>query len=53
MRFSTDIENANGTFFTDLNGFQIMKRKRYAHFSAQANYYPMNTLAYIEDGFSR
>ena len=53
MRFSTDIDNTNETFYTDLNGFQIVRRKRYPHFSAQANYYPMTTMAYIEDGYSR
>ena len=53
MRFSTDIDNVNETFFTDLNGFQIMERKRHPHFTAQANYYPMTTMAYIEDGYSR
>ncbi len=53
MRFSTDIENTNETFYTDLNGFQMMKRKRYQHFSTPANYYPMSSMFYIEDGYSR
>ncbi len=53
IRFSTDIENSDETFWTDLNGFQTVKRKRYPHFNPEANYYPMTTMAYIEDDYSR
>ena len=51
MRLSTDMKSHN--FYTDLNGFQTVKRKRFSHFHIQANYYPMTTFAYIEDGTSR
>ncbi|KAI1290183.1 Alpha-mannosidase 2 [Halotydeus destructor] len=48
MRFDTDIRN-NNTFYTDLNGFQMTKRKRYAKIPVQGNVYPVPTLLYIED----
>lgn len=52
MRLSTNI-NSTDKFFTDDNGFQIIKRKRLAKLPLQANYYPMPTMAYIEDENTR
>lgn len=52
MRLSTNI-NSTDEFFTDLNGFQILRRKRFKKLPLQANYYPMPTLAYIEDKSTR
>ncbi|NXU52428.1 MA2A2 mannosidase, partial [Turnix velox] len=52
LRFSTDIESGD-TFFTDLNGFQIQPRRYYQKLPLQANFYPMPTMAYIQDTRSR
>lgn len=48
MRLLTNINN-NDEFYTDLNGHQILKRKRFKKLPIQANYYPIPTMAYIED----
>ncbi|KAM4661771.1 alpha-mannosidase 2x isoform 5-T6 [Amazona ochrocephala] len=52
LRFSTDIESED-TFFTDLNGFQIQPRRYQQKLPLQANFYPMPTMAYIQDAQSR
>ncbi|XP_053220278.1 alpha-mannosidase 2x isoform X1 [Podarcis raffonei] len=52
LRFSTDIES-KGTFFTDLNGFQIQPRQYLKKLPLQANFYPMPVMAYIQDARSR
>ena len=52
MRFSTDIKH-NGTFYTDLNAFQMMKRKRFHKLPKEANYYPTSSIVYMEDEYSR
>ncbi|XP_076847851.1 alpha-mannosidase 2x isoform X1 [Brachyhypopomus gauderio] len=48
MRLVTDI-HSEGTFFTDLNGFQIQPRRYLQKLPLQANFYPMPTMAYIQD----
>ena len=52
MRFDSGLESGD-TFFTDLNGFQTIKRKRYTKLPLQANCYPIPSLAYIQDESSR
>ncbi|XP_044745943.1 alpha-mannosidase 2 [Coccinella septempunctata] len=52
MRLSTNI-NSTDEFFTDANGYQIIKRKRFSKLPLQANFYPMPTMAYIEDKNTR
>lgn len=52
IRFYTDIQN-NNIFYTDLNGFQMVKRKRYTKIPLQGNVYPMPTMAYIQDETTR
>ncbi|XP_030353701.1 alpha-mannosidase 2x isoform X4 [Strigops habroptila] len=52
LRFSTDIESED-TFFTDLNGFQIQPRRYQRKLPLQANFYPMPTMAYIQDTQNR
>uniref|UniRef100_A0ACB8E5F9 Alpha-mannosidase 2x n=1 Tax=Sphaerodactylus townsendi TaxID=933632 RepID=A0ACB8E5F9_9SAUR len=52
LRFSTDIDSG-GTFFTDLNGFQIQPRQYLKKLPLQANFYPMPVMAYIQDPQSR
>lgn len=48
MRISTSIKNGN-TFYTDLNGFQIIKREKFDKLPLQANYYPIPSSMYIQD----
>ncbi|KAK9722744.1 Alpha mannosidase middle domain [Popillia japonica] len=48
MRLSTNIKSSD-EFFTDLNGYQILRRKRFKKLPIQANFYPMPTLMFIED----
>ena len=52
MRINTDMKT-DDTFFTDLNGFQMIKRKKYQKLPLQANYYPIPSMAYIQDETSR
>ncbi|RZF47561.1 hypothetical protein LSTR_LSTR009097 [Laodelphax striatellus] len=52
MRLSSNIKNGD-VFFTDLNNYQIVKRKRYSKLPLQANFYPMPSAAYIEDDAHR
>ena len=52
MRFELAIDS-NDEYFTDLNGFQMIKRKRLAKLPIQANYYPVPSMAYIQDSGSR
>lgn len=52
MRFETNIKSGDN-FFTDINGHQILRRRRLSKLPLQANYYPMPTIAYIQDASSR
>ncbi|XP_073998375.1 alpha-mannosidase 2-like isoform X1 [Rhodnius prolixus] len=52
MRLSTNINNQD-VFYTDLNGVQIIKRKRLNRLPLQGNYYPIPSCAYIEDNNTR
>lgn len=51
MHFSTGIRNEN--FVTDLNGFQMTRRKTLSKLPLQANYYPFGSAAFIEDADHR
>ncbi|XP_015928617.1 alpha-mannosidase 2 isoform X2 [Parasteatoda tepidariorum] len=48
MRFETNITNDNQDFYTDLNGFQMIRRHNYDKLPIQANVYPVSTMAYFE-----
>jgi len=49
MRISSDIESGD-TYFTDLNAFQMIeRRRRLDKLPLQAHYYPMAGMAFIED----
>lgn len=52
MRLSTNIKSGS-EFFTDLNGYQVMRRIRFPKLPIQANYYPIPTMAFIEDKSTR
>ncbi|KAE8618087.1 hypothetical protein XENTR_v10009274 [Xenopus tropicalis] len=52
MRLSTDIQSED-IFFTDLNGFQVQPRRFFKKLPLQANFYPMPTMAYIQDEQNR
>eukprot|EP01018_Ginkgo_biloba_P022636 Gb_26182 [translate_table: standard] len=47
-RFKTDINNER-IFFSDLNGFQTIRRETYDKIPLQGNYYPMPSLAFLQD----
>ena len=57
MRLVTDVSNEIGNFFTDENGFQFIGRKRHPKneqfMNINRNYYPVTTMAFIEDGKTR
>ncbi|XP_058854975.1 alpha-mannosidase 2x-like isoform X2 [Acipenser ruthenus] len=48
MRLVTDIQSED-VLFTDLNGFQIQPRRYFHKLPLQANFYPMPSMAYIQD----
>ncbi|KAJ8339384.1 hypothetical protein SKAU_G00361700 [Synaphobranchus kaupii] len=52
MRITSDL-NSSDRFFTDLNGFQIQPRKTMPKLPLQANFYPMTTMAYIQNTSAR
>ena len=49
MRFRSSINNANSTFYTDLNGFQLIKRRTNDKIPLAGNFYPMPTTAVLQD----
>ncbi|CAD6193239.1 unnamed protein product [Caenorhabditis auriculariae] len=48
LRFNTTVKSGQD-FFTDLNGLQMIRRKRQQKLPLQANYYPMPSSAFLED----
>ena len=53
MRLSTDVGEDHDYFFTDLNSLSMRRRQHFAHYPPQANYYPLNSVAYLEDVTTR
>lgn len=54
MRFSTGVQNGEPPeMYTDLNGFQIQKRIKVDRIGIEGNYYPITTMAYIQDEETR
>ncbi len=49
MRIHTSVENPSDTFYTDNNGYQLMKRQTYTKLTLQGNFYPMPTSALVQD----
>ncbi|KAM6987158.1 alpha-mannosidase 2 [Aplochiton taeniatus] len=52
MRLTSDVDSKD-RFFTDLNGFQIQPRRTMEKLPLQANFYPMTSMAYIQDSSTR
>ena len=48
LRLNSDVQSGN-TFYTDQNGFHMMKRRRFSTFPIEANYYPATAAVFIED----
>lgn len=48
VRFKTDIDSKR-VFYSDLNGFQMSRRETYDKIPLQGNYYPMSSLAFIQN----
>ncbi|CAM6123916.1 unnamed protein product [Calypogeia fissa] len=46
-RFKTELNN-KGLFYSDLNGFQMIRRETLDKIPLQGNYYPMPALAFIQ-----
>ncbi|XP_064645074.1 alpha-mannosidase 2-like isoform X2 [Lineus longissimus] len=53
MSVQTSIRNKDKEFFTDLNGFQMIRRKKQDKLPIQANYYPLPSQAYLQDDEAR
>ncbi|VDD92214.1 unnamed protein product, partial [Enterobius vermicularis] len=52
MRLKSDIQNGE-YLATDLNGFQMVRRRRFSKLPLQAHFYPMPGTAFIEDNARR
>ena len=50
---SSIMSKESNYFYTDLNGLTVQRRKYYEKLGIQGNFYPMPTLAYIEDSNTR
>lgn len=53
MRINSDVKNADGTFYTDQNGYQLIGRKTDFKRRIETNYYPITTMGILEDSFRR
>uniref|UniRef100_A0A8W8HKJ2 Glycosyl hydrolase family 38 C-terminal domain-containing protein n=1 Tax=Magallana gigas TaxID=29159 RepID=A0A8W8HKJ2_MAGGI len=53
VKISTDVQNSEREFFTDLSGFQMIKHKVFDKLPIQANVYPLPAVAFIEDDKTR
>ena len=53
MRFQTTINNTDTVFYTDVNGFQLIRRKTHNKLPLQGNFYPMPTMAMLQDKNAR
>ncbi|XP_077301599.1 alpha-Mannosidase class II b [Arctopsyche grandis] len=50
VRINTDIQNGEPPeFYTDQNGFQYQKRVKVEKISIEGNYYPITTMAFLQD----
>ncbi|CAG0918464.1 unnamed protein product [Notodromas monacha] len=50
VRFVTDVDNGEKpVFYSDANGYQMMKREKIDAIKVEGNYYPATTAAFIQD----
>lgn len=52
LRLQTDIQSGK-TFYTDSNGFQMIKRVTHTQLPLEANFYPATSSVFLEDSRSR
>jgi len=48
LRLTSDVQSGS-TFYTDQNGFNMMRRQRFSTFPVEANYYPATSAVFVED----
>lgn len=54
MRLVTDVANGDPPeLYTDLNGFQMQRRVKVDRIGIEGNYFPVTTMAYIQDSTRR
>ncbi|KAK7794098.1 hypothetical protein R5R35_010300 [Gryllus longicercus] len=54
MRVVSDISNGDPPeFYSDLNGFQMQRRVKVERIGIEGNYFPITTMAYIQDSTRR
>ncbi len=57
MRFNTGIKNGadrdRPEFYTDMNGFQMQRRRLVRQVNIEGNYFPVSTMTYLEDQDAR
>ena len=53
MRLRSSVSSEDGVFYTDLNGLQLVRRKTMAKLPLQGNFYPMPTMALLQDSTHR
>ena len=49
MRLLTSVKSPSGVFYTDLNGWQLVRRKTVSKLPIQGNFYPMPTMAVLQN----
>ncbi|KAF7802896.1 alpha-mannosidase 2-like [Senna tora] len=52
VRYKTDVDNKR-IFYSDVNGFQTIRRETYKKIPLQGNYYPMPSLAFLQGSNGR
>jgi len=53
MRVETGVKNIDKEFFTDLNAFQMQRRKSLKKLPLQANFYPVPAQIFVQDSHTR
>ena len=53
LRLCSSVSNDDRVFYTDLNGLQLVRRKTMAKLPLQGNFYPMPTMALVQDAHTR
>jgi len=48
LRLTSDVQSGT-TFYTDQNGFNMVRRQRFSTFPVEGNYYPATSAAFVED----